>query len=329
VVETGLAKAQEAEEPDVPVPQTYLLMATAIAGGLIGVAIVLVWEPDWSGPQKSLADSGPFVLWVALTVAQAMLWAAALPSLVVTLLRHWRNRQPDSVWREVVPSAVVFVLVFVAFALIPHYTHTLHTVPSKLIPGVALRIGMLTVLAGLVALVAAISIWLIRGRVQALEAGRKLTGSELRTYLRLRSDLERLLGFLGAVIGLAVLTVAALRQVVVQEYNHPKFRPMKFTTVKFPPEVLILYGVVLTLIVALAYLPTWATMQRTGSLLRDDVAPLPEPTSDQLEAQLQKRAALDDLLGLRVSASASFKAGVAILSPLLASLTSLLPKLGG
>jgi hypothetical protein len=70
-------------------------------------------------------------------------------------------------------------------------------------------------------------------------------------------------------------------------------------------------------------------MQQTGWLLRDGVAPFPEPASDQLEAQLQKRAALDDLLGLRVSNSVSFKTAVAILSPLLASLTSLLPKVGG
>ncbi len=148
MVETGLAKAQEAEEPDVPVPQTSLLMATAIAGGLIGVAIVLVWEPDWSHPQKSLADSGPFVLWVALTVAQAMLWAAALPSLVVILLRHWRHRRPDSLRREVVPSAVVFVLALAAFAVIPHFIDTLHTVPPKLIPGAADRIYVLTALGG-------------------------------------------------------------------------------------------------------------------------------------------------------------------------------------
>jgi hypothetical protein len=327
VVETGTANAQEPEGPDLPVPQTSLLMATAIAGGIIGVAVVLVWEPYWKDFQKSLANSGPFVLWVALTAAQAMLWAAALPSLVVILLRHWRLRRPDSVRREVAPSAVVFALALAAFAVIPHFTRTLHTVPSDLIPGVAYRIGVLTALGGLAALAAAISIWLIRGRVEALEAGRKLTGRELRTYLGLRSDVERLLGFLGVVIGLGVLTVAALRQVVVQEYNHLPL--VKDTPVKFPPEILILYGVVLTLIVALVYLPTWATMQRTGSMMRDGIAPLPEPTSDQLEAQLQKRAALDDLLGLRVSASTSFKAGVAILSPLLASLTSLLPKLGG
>ena len=195
---------------------------------------------------------------------------------------------------------------------------------------------MLTALAGLVALVAAISIWLIRGRVATLGAGRKLTAGGVQTYLHLRSDLERLLGFLGAVIGLAVLTVAALRQVVVQEYNHSVLRKQVLVHHKlvrqpwnFPPEVLILYGLVLTVIVALVYLPTWVTMQQTGSLLRDGVAPFPEPTSDRFEAQLQKRAALDDLLGLRVSAATSFKAGVAILSPLLASLTPLLTKLGG
>jgi hypothetical protein len=48
-----------------------------------------------------------------------------------------------------------------------------------------------------------------------------------------------------------------------------------------------------------------------------------------LEARLAKRKALDELLKLQISASASFRAGVAILSPLLASLTSLLPGLGG
>jgi hypothetical protein len=319
VIEASLAQAERAEEPDVVIPQTSLLMATAIAGGLIGIAIVLVWEPDWNSKQKMHADTGSFVLWAALIVAQAMLWASALPSLVMILLRHWRNRQPDLVLREVIPSAAAFVLVLAAFAIVPHYVSALHSVPSSLIPDMTLRIGVMTTLAGIVALVAAVSIWLIRGRVEALEAGGTLTVAELRTYIRLRSDLERLLGYLGAVIGLAVLATAALRRVVLQAY----------TDKPFPPEILLLYGVVLTLIVALVYLPTWATMQRTGSLLRDRVAPLPDPRSDHLEAQLQKRAALEDLLGLRVSAGTSFKAGVAILSPLLASLTSLLPKLGG
>jgi hypothetical protein len=82
VGETSVAKAQEADEPGVSVPQTSLLMAAAAAGALIGVAIVLVWEPGWNHTQQDRAASGPFVLWVALIAAQAMLWAVALPSLV-------------------------------------------------------------------------------------------------------------------------------------------------------------------------------------------------------------------------------------------------------
>src|SRR4051812_10369006 len=149
-------------------------MAAAVAGGLIGVAIVLVWEPDWSAVQNGLADSGPFVLWVALIAAQAMLWVTALPSLVVTLFRHWEERKRDRVWREVVPSAAAFVLLLIAFAVIPHRIHTLHTVPSDLIPWVTLRIAVLTALAGVVALVAAISIWLIRGQAEVLDDGRTM-----------------------------------------------------------------------------------------------------------------------------------------------------------
>jgi len=46
------------------------------------------------------------------------------------------------------------------------------------------------------------TIWLIRGRAEAFASSPTITKSELRTYLRLRADLEWLLGFLGAVIGL-------------------------------------------------------------------------------------------------------------------------------
>ena len=70
---------------------------------------------------------------------------------------------------------------------------------------------MLTALAFLVALVAAMSIWLIRGRAEALGSHPLLTGSGLLTYIRLRADLE-LLACLGAVVGLAVFASAALRR---------------------------------------------------------------------------------------------------------------------
>jgi hypothetical protein len=72
------------------------------------------------------------------------------------------------------------------------------------IPHRHLKILVLTALAFLVALVAAMSIWLIRGRAEALGNHPSLTGSGLLTYMRLRADLEWLLAYLGAVVGLAV-----------------------------------------------------------------------------------------------------------------------------
>jgi hypothetical protein len=128
-----------------------------------------------------------------------------------------------------------------------------------------------------------------------------------------------LLAFLGTVIGLAVFASAGLRHVVLS-YDKKA---------NAGAEGVILYGFVLSLLVALIYLPTYPTLQRTGTRIRDTVEQLPQPDDQKLEERIAKRSALDDLFGLQISASASFRVGAAILSPLLGSLTSLLPKLGG
>ena len=71
------------------------------------------------------------------------------------------------------------------------------------IPGRHPKILAVTTLGLLVTLIAAVTIWLIRGRADALGRSPAIAKSELQTYLRLRSDLEWLLGFLGVVVGLA------------------------------------------------------------------------------------------------------------------------------
>ena len=96
---------------------------------------------------------------------------------------------------------------------------------------------------------------------------------------------------------------------------------------RFHAEAVIVYGLVLTLILAGTYLPTLAVARAVGGKLRDELVPLPDP--GQLVDAFEKRAKLNDALGLTVSATASFRAAVAILSPLLGGLASLLPKIGG
>lgn len=179
----------------------------------------------------------------------------------------------------------------------------------------------ITALALLLALGASVAIWLIRGRLGELRSN--ATDREIGLFIEFRSELEQLLGILGAVVGLAVLATAALRQVVLEyiSLGHPK--------ASFPPDYPILYGLILSLVVALVYLPSYLALLQTGRDLRDRSAPLLAPGEPDFEAVIAKRKTLTDLLGLEISASTSFRVGATILSPLFAALISLLPKLGG
>lgn len=300
---------------DVRFPRTYLVMLAAAGGLGLGVLLVCFDYLSWSHRVRHFASSGPFLLWLGLICAQTMLWALALPLLAGTFRRHWHGRAPASVKNEVVPSAVVLAILIATLAVVPH----LIAPAPDFIPGRHPKILAVTTLGVLVALIASMTIWLIRGRVDALGRSPVIAKSELQTYLRLRSDLEWLLGFLGAVVGLAVLASAQLRNVYLA-YDHKAV---------FGTGGVVLYGLVLSLLVALIYLPTFVTLQRTGTRMRDSAAELPEPGDPMLEARLAKRNALDELLGLQISASASFRVSAAILSPLLGSLASLLPRLGG
>jgi hypothetical protein len=290
-------------------------MLAAIAGLGLGVLAIYVDVASWDEPTRKFARSGAFVFWVALLSLQTMVWTLALPLLVATFRRHWRQRAPGSAHREVVPSAVVLALLVGALVVVPRVTGKL---PS-FIPYHHLKIDTLTGLALVVGLIAAMSMWLIRGRAEALAEKDSFVKADVEKYLTLRTDLEWLLVFLGGVIGLAVLSSAALRHLALI-YDQ---------TIDFPAESVVLYGLVLSLLVALTYVPTFTTLHGVGQRIRDSAAPLPGPEDTEIDRKVAKRKTLDELLGLKVSASASFRAGVAILSPLLGALTSLLPRLGG
>jgi len=63
-------------------------------------------------------------------------------------------------------------------------------------------------------------------------------------------------------------------------------------------------------------------MRRAGTELRDRSYPLPEPENARFFEVVDNRNSFDALLQTNLSATATFKAGVAILTPLAASLLS-------
>ena len=304
------------------IPPTWLVM---LAGGLGFAAGPLVLSLGaGSELEELLRRSGPFTLWTALIGMQTMLWLLASVPLLLILARHWTSASNAGlrVLRQVVPNAVLLVGLVVSLMFAASRNPV-----DQFLPYLTWKVRLLTGAALLVALVASMSVWIIRGRLEhLLEQGP--TKETLATYSELRADLDRLLAYLGAVVGLAVLSSAAMRT-VVQDVATSHLVPgvTLDSLARFHAEAVIVYGLVLTLILAGTYLPTLAVARAVGGKLRDELVPFPDP--GQLVDAFEKRAKLNDALGLTVSATASFRAAVAILSPLLGGLASLLPKIGG
>lgn len=296
-------------------------MLAALLGAGIGAAFLLADFWWWSsGTWTRVRQSSPFVLWAALICAQTTLWTLSAQPVWSMLQRNragWRRQR-----REIVTAGVLLIAFVVATAVI---SNVLHPIPgpgraNQVFPHQHLKVWGLTGVALVLALGVAVTVWLIRGRLDELDSG--AGDKEIELFIEFRSELERLLGILGAIVGLAVLATAALRQVVL-EYagGHPR--------ASFPPDYPLLYGLILSLVVALVYLPTYLALLQAGTDLRDRAAPLRSPGEPDFETVIAKRKTLTDLLGLDISASTSFRVGATILSPLFAALVSLLPKLGG
>lgn len=305
--------ASELEDLAVRVPRTQFVMLTAVGGLMLGPLIVYADLPSWSHHMREFVKHGPFQLWVVIMGAQTLVWTLAFPSLIATFRRH--RQSCASLRREVVPSAVVLVLLV---ALIVGVPAVVGQFPS-FVPHIHLKVRVLTAGALVTALVASSSIWLIRGEVERL-AGERVTDATVQKYCSLRSELNQLLGFLGAIVGLAVLGSAELRRVWLLVPAKPGH------TTDFAPEAVIIYGLVLSFVLALVFIPTYLTFQDVGTQIRDAAEPFPALV--KLEDGLARRRVLDELLGLQASASTTFKIAAALLAPLLGSLTGILPKLG-
>jgi hypothetical protein len=291
---------------------TSAVILAAILGAGLGAAVLYADWWSWGTTDRTFAHSSSFILWASLICAQTTLWTLACVPVVATLRRHWNGWHSHRA--DIVSSSLLIVCLVAGIVAVS----ALQPQIPNVIPRSHWKVRGLTGVALLVALVASVSIWLIRGRLAELRAG--ASKKELELYVQFRRDLERLLAFLGAVVGLAVLSSAALRRVVLAyaANGHPN--------ADLPAEYPLLYGLILSLVVALIYLPTYLDLLEAGSNLRDRAAPLSEPDDPNFEAAVSKRKTLTDLLGLEVSASTSFRASVTILTPLFAALVTLLPK---
>jgi hypothetical protein len=213
--------------------------------------------------------------------------------------------------------------------------------------GTALLIGGLAI-AGM---------WLTTVAFADLERHAAASSASVARFIELRTELTALLAVAGVLVGLATLSSGALREAVVavrdkgvyreravscleRELAEPgksagevrravraEFKDVLDTypncaQVPFDQEYILAYGLLFTGVLGLAFAPSYLFMRRAGAELRDRSYPLPEPEDARFFEIVDQRNSFDALLQTNLSATATFKAGVAILTPLAASLLS-------
>ena len=169
------------------------------------------------------------------------------------------------------------------------------------------------------ALVAAAALLFISIELAALERG-GLGADRVLKYITLRRYALRLLSVLGVMTGLATVAFGAKR--ITIEAAKEAHLVMGSVMCEFKREHVLLYAVYLSMLLALAFFPTYAALLRTGRKLVCDLLPMPPLGDDSWADWYSRQKSLEELLQLSVSEN--LRAGIAILGPIAGSLISLL-----
>jgi hypothetical protein len=275
--------------------------------------------------------AGQARLWHLLMIAQPVLSATAL----LAVAGDFRN--PHSVWPETRRERAVVVLCtalacamngspFAAYALtrrsflLPADMVTLLHVPDPEakfpVLGLTHAVSVSLLTAGMFCVHVQLLQRLREYRARGEAAGPDGWDEDLSWFQRRRSQLARLLVFSSALIGTATLSIGALRNLLNEA------RP--FTPELIPASVVLMYGAYFTGILASVYLPTRRTLTEVGQVLADQLLRQSPRARMGWTDWTQERHAIRDHLGLQHTVLEDLLHGIAVLSPFVASVSSVL-----
>jgi hypothetical protein len=141
-------------------------------------------------------------------------------------------------------------------------------------------------------------------------------GEQVALLVRMRQLLQRLLPAVGSLVALSTLATGA---VLALQRSLPAGSGDSGTTQQ-PPQSVLIFGGVGSLLVALFYMPAATALQRRGRRLCDALFPLEEADETSVILSLaEDRGKLEQLLGIDRGVVADLQTGLTILGPLLAS----------
>jgi hypothetical protein len=294
------------------------LVLALLGIGLVAALLYVEWPNVFSLielDERRALTTPDGSIWLATLLGQGALWGVlgALTAQALWSLRPWNPSRAA----VLVGAVVIALLVGIGIALARFGPK-----PDYPLEGHEWKLVVMTAAGSFVAFLALITAWAVVGeadralvRIRETSADRYAVLAKhvsrdhrgktvIEWYLRLRQILTRSLGVQGAILGAAVLATGA-RQNALESVG-----------IKVPFEHMVLYGLVLSALIGLLYLPCHQRLTELGSAIREELLPPPDPKAPDVLEVYDQRGALGKLLQLDISAQGAFRASLAILAPL-------------
>jgi len=297
--------------------------------GSFAAVVLLIVKANGSTASSRFFRRDEAKIWIAVVAAQAGFWAVAaryvwpraakyLPQGLRDLLGRGSEapKHPPPSLRDFGKRGASVALLFVLLIGVP--------LIARLTAGNVNPLWgsdwktMILSAAAFIAVALPSFIGILGVQVVCLDLGRTIEDEDIEDFIGLRDELNRFLGLLGAVIGLAVLAAGTLRNAVLAADPNADF----------PALAILEYAAFLTLLLAFVYVPAHKDLLRWGRRIRDDLlAPRPNPRSETFRDWYGKRKDLGELLEIDVTTFQRLQSAVFILSPLITAALSLaIPK---
>jgi len=287
------------------------VLLAGIIGALIGLAAILGDASNWyDGVYLSRGGKPEFFLWVFLLAGQLALSTALLipaQSIARDLYPHSsrNNRFRVLTHTITISCAVVAFVLSTTFFLAPNF--------HMPVPMLTFRVLILNMVSFFVVLIGAAGGWFIHF---ALDDDFVTEDQHsIEHFVHLRRHLNRLLWIVGTILGASIIGMACLRNAVITFNDRSS---------AFPWQYVFIYGAFFSALLALAYMPIHNRALRVGRDLANKLLPMPSMGWTSMAEWRSNRNALEEALGLDLTANSSIRAVAAILTPLVGSLIGLL-----
>jgi len=296
----------------------------------IVAAVGMLWNATATSESTAFVSTPEFHLWLLIVCFSAAVWVLAIIFLFATCGRHragaavFRRGPRGWVQRAVLLVAALPLLgptgvIVMWLAGEPLFqeliapqlpaTFPLEHYKWKLVPVVTTAV--------VIGLLAIYEMWVTALALSQLRPcvpwRREPTREDFGAFLALRRHLTAVLGVAAVLIGLGTLSAGALRHAVLACH----------CSVEFAQGYVVSYGLLFSILLAIAFVPCFLAMRCAGARLRDCAHPLPAPSASNFKDVIADRKTLADVLQTNLTASATFKAGAAILTPFATSLLTL------